>query len=50
MPLDLSTLTDEERALREKMKVLSQSRVYVEEEGFDDEGEEFTQDRYSDLL
>ena len=38
LPLDLSTLTEEERALRERKK---ESHMYVEEEELDEEEEEF---------
>lgn len=48
LPLDLSTLTPEERAERDKAKQLKAARLYVEEEGLDEDGE-WSQDKYRDL-
>lgn len=48
LPLDLSTLTPEELEEREKAKLAARSRVYVEEEGLEEDN--WDQDRYSDLL
>ena len=47
LPLDLSTLTPQQLADREKAKQAAISRVYVEEDIDDDEWE---QDRYKHLL
>ena len=47
LPLDLSTLTPQQLADREKEKQAATSRVYVEEDIDDDEWE---QDRYKHLL
>jgi len=48
MPLDLSTLSQEERELRERKKVTARAKKYVEEEGLDED--DFSQDRYKDML
>ena len=48
LPLDLSTLTPEELKEREKAKIAAKARVYVEEEGIEDD--DWDQDRYKDLL
>ena len=48
-PIDLSTLTAEELAQKAQTKVASQARVYIEEEGLD-EDEEWSQAKYWDLL
>ena len=48
MPLDLNTLSQEERELRERKKLTSRAKQYVEEEGLEEDN--FSQDRYKDLL
>ena len=47
LPLDLSTLSPEQLAEREKIKQAAKSRVYVEEEDLEDTWE---QDRYKHLI
>lgn len=48
LPLDLNTLSAEELEAREKAKLAARSRVYVEEEGLEEDN--WDQDRYKDLL
>lgn len=48
LPLDLSTLSAEELEQRERARLAAKKRVYVEEEGLDEE--EWDQDRYRDLV
>lgn len=48
LPLDLSTLTPEELEAREKAKLAARARVYMEEEGLEEDN--WDQDRYKDLL
>ena len=48
LPLDLSTLTPEELEQRNRARLAAKKRVYVEEEGLEEE--EWDQDRYRDLL
>ena len=47
MPLDLSTLTPEELERRRKAKLAAMARVYVEEEGIEED--HWDQDAYRDL-
>lgn len=47
LPLDLSTLTPEELEAREKAKLAARSRVYVEEEGLEEDN--WDEDRYRNL-
>lgn len=48
LPLDLSTLTPEQLAERERVRQAAKARVYVEEE-FEEE-EEWSHDQYRNLL
>ena len=48
LPLDLSTLTPEELERRDRAKLAAKKRVYVEEEGLEEE--DWDQDRYRDLF
>lgn len=48
LPLDLSTLTPEELEQRNRARLAAKKRVYVEEEGLEEE--EWDQDRYRDLV
>lgn len=52
LPLDLSTLTEEERMVRDKQRHLAKQRKYVveDEEEMEDEDEEWDQSQYRDLL
>ena len=47
MPLDLSTLTPEELEARRRAKLAAMARVYVEEEGLEEDS--WDQDEYRDL-
>ncbi len=47
MPLDLKTLTPEELAERRRAKLAAMARVYVEEEGVEEDA--WNQDEYRDL-
>ena len=49
LPLDLSTLTPEQLAERERVRQAAKARVYVEEE-FEEEEEGWSHDQYRDLL
>ena len=49
LPLDPSTLTEEQRAAREKKKMAAKARKYVEEEE-DEEEESWDQSKYRDLI
>ena len=51
LPLDLSTLTEEERAARDRKRQLAKRRKYVvEEEETEDYDEEWDQSQYRGLL
>ena len=51
LPLDLSTLTEEERAERDKKQQVAKRRKYVvEEEEIEDDDEEWDQSQYRGLL